>query len=341
MPSAMLLHITVLSGSAMGRELRISAPGLVGREPRYQPVLLLTDSSVSRRHALFSNQEGRWQVQDLGSANGTLLNGELLPANQPTALGARGRLLVGGEEGVLLEYKTIEASGELRLDPGRSGSPPLDEPATEELFLGNGGLPSLFDTASTPRSTLTPEEDEEPKTLPPPHRRKPPRATERLSDTRDPLPEPPAYQAPPALVQRMAELEQREASLRAELEQERARRQDVEARAQKLKAHYDEARKRLQAREQLAARMKVELEEARERLGSAPRGPAAGPSSGQRLLAQRALAVCQEFARTLEQLDSAVVRDDPTGVAQRALARAVARLGDMRTLLERLGQDAS
>jgi hypothetical protein len=36
---------------------------------------VLTDMTVSRRHALIDPRDGRWFVSDLGSANGTLVNG--------------------------------------------------------------------------------------------------------------------------------------------------------------------------------------------------------------------------------------------------------------------------
>ena len=35
----------------------------------------IADSTVSRRHSMFVNRQGRWFIEDLGSANGTYLNG--------------------------------------------------------------------------------------------------------------------------------------------------------------------------------------------------------------------------------------------------------------------------
>lgn len=39
--------------------------------------IVLSDSNVSRRHAELRNEGGRWQLADLGSTNGTLVNGKL------------------------------------------------------------------------------------------------------------------------------------------------------------------------------------------------------------------------------------------------------------------------
>ena len=46
---------------------------MVGRESRNLP---LTDNTVSRRHAELKPEDGEWQLFDLGSANGTYINGQ-------------------------------------------------------------------------------------------------------------------------------------------------------------------------------------------------------------------------------------------------------------------------
>lgn len=43
-------------------------------------------TEVSRRHARFLTQDGRWFIVDLGAVNGTFLEGEKLPAQQPIPL---------------------------------------------------------------------------------------------------------------------------------------------------------------------------------------------------------------------------------------------------------------
>ena len=46
---------------------------IVGRDPRCD--LVLTLPSVSRRHARLAFRDGSWVIQDLGSRNGTVVNG--------------------------------------------------------------------------------------------------------------------------------------------------------------------------------------------------------------------------------------------------------------------------
>ncbi len=54
---------------------------IIGR--RSASDIVLSDLSVSRRHAELCRVDGRWQVRDLGSSGGTLLDGRKLTSQQP------------------------------------------------------------------------------------------------------------------------------------------------------------------------------------------------------------------------------------------------------------------
>lgn len=56
-------------------------------------IALASDSTVSQLHARLFRKEGRLYVEDLGSTNGTFVNGK--PVTRPTELRARDRLQVG------------------------------------------------------------------------------------------------------------------------------------------------------------------------------------------------------------------------------------------------------
>ncbi len=49
--------------------------------------LALADGSLSRNHARLDREDGRWVLRDLGSTNGTYLNGELVGSPTPVQLG--------------------------------------------------------------------------------------------------------------------------------------------------------------------------------------------------------------------------------------------------------------
>lgn len=68
-----MLKLVVLQGVDAGRLFEVVAQtATVGRG---QGDISLRDPSVSRRHARLVHGEGRWRLEDLGSANGTAVNG--------------------------------------------------------------------------------------------------------------------------------------------------------------------------------------------------------------------------------------------------------------------------
>lgn len=80
----------------------------VGRNASCQ--LALDDPLVSRRHALFEVRNATVVVEDLGSRNGVIVNGERI--ERPRALAAGDRVLIGSQELILI----VEARGETRGD---------------------------------------------------------------------------------------------------------------------------------------------------------------------------------------------------------------------------------
>jgi DNA-binding NtrC family response regulator len=77
--------LVVVAGRDEGREVALDGDVEVGSDPACD--LVLSDPSVSRRHASFSSAGGRILVKDLGSRNGTFLGGARL-AQAEVPLGA-------------------------------------------------------------------------------------------------------------------------------------------------------------------------------------------------------------------------------------------------------------
>jgi pSer/pThr/pTyr-binding forkhead associated (FHA) protein len=57
------------------------AAAMVGRDPS-GAVVLVHDAEVSRRHAVIERLPVGWSVRDLGSRNGTAVNGERILASR-------------------------------------------------------------------------------------------------------------------------------------------------------------------------------------------------------------------------------------------------------------------
>jgi 6-phosphogluconolactonase (cycloisomerase 2 family) len=84
------MRLHVVYGPAQGRELELGDELLIGREGEN----LGGDPKLSARHAVVRRAGGGWTIEDLGSANGTLVNGALLDA--PRALAPGDRIETGG-----------------------------------------------------------------------------------------------------------------------------------------------------------------------------------------------------------------------------------------------------
>lgn len=82
------------------RDIPLSGGRLViGRSPRVD--VTLDGAHVSRQHAeLTCDASGTWWVRDLGSVNGTIVNGVVLARPQALALGDRIEI-----EGMVLLYR--------------------------------------------------------------------------------------------------------------------------------------------------------------------------------------------------------------------------------------------
>ncbi|MEM9588353.1 MAG: FHA domain-containing protein [Planctomycetota bacterium] len=82
------------NGDRRGERVEInSSPMRIGRHESCQ--LVLESSRISRQHAAIVLDESAVFISDLGSRNGTAVNGKLIPANQPRRLWHRDKLQVG------------------------------------------------------------------------------------------------------------------------------------------------------------------------------------------------------------------------------------------------------
>jgi two-component system, NtrC family, sensor kinase len=80
-----VLTLLVLQGPDKGRRFELpDEPALVGRESRSLP---LTDNTVSRRHAELLPDSGAWVLKDLGSSNGSYVNGARVTTRHSLKLG--------------------------------------------------------------------------------------------------------------------------------------------------------------------------------------------------------------------------------------------------------------
>jgi ABC-2 type transport system ATP-binding protein len=118
--------LVFVGGQRAGSEVPVGGQVVVGRDAGAADVALDEDPEVSRRHATFSRTGAGLTVQDLGSTNGTFVNGERV--TRATALNAGDRVQLGG---TVIE---VQLSGETVVEPAI-------EPADRAPAPGAGALP--------------------------------------------------------------------------------------------------------------------------------------------------------------------------------------------------------
>jgi hypothetical protein len=105
-PSGALAALALTAGPRSGEELVVDRPVLtLGRGAGCD--LILDDDSVSARHARLEWEVGGWRITDLGSVNGTAVEGMTLAPETPTPLPLGSTLRVGG---VRLRFHAVEGA---------------------------------------------------------------------------------------------------------------------------------------------------------------------------------------------------------------------------------------
>jgi len=94
--------------------------------------IVVYDAEVSRRHAQISLQEGRYIIEDLGSTNGTFVNGRRV--NSPVPL-HNGDVIEMGEAARIIFSSTADPVGETVARPDEV--PELDKTMADPAGMGN------------------------------------------------------------------------------------------------------------------------------------------------------------------------------------------------------------
>ncbi|MGD9694166.1 MAG: FHA domain-containing protein [Thermoleophilia bacterium] len=128
----MAIVIEVVEGPDAGRQAPLDRSLVVGRDPAAD--LVLGDSRVSRRHVRIDPRPDGAMVEDLGSANGTLVGGR--PAHGPIAVSAGADVQVGV---TVLQLRTAD---EVAAEPSlaRPVPPALRTPEAPPRYVPEGAL---------------------------------------------------------------------------------------------------------------------------------------------------------------------------------------------------------
>eukprot|EP00475_Leptophrys_vorax_P020754 TRINITY_DN28489_c0_g1_i2.p1 TRINITY_DN28489_c0_g1~~TRINITY_DN28489_c0_g1_i2.p1 ORF type:complete len:119 (+),score=3.71 TRINITY_DN28489_c0_g1_i2:102-458(+) len=117
----MQARLKVLHDKANVKHVKLLPVTLIGRSTECN--LKIASSQVSRTHCRITLGTDSVFVEDLGSANGTIVDGQLLPPHQPTAIAPGASIIVGPAE-FQIDYV---ASTSATMVLSRSGIPPQPE----------------------------------------------------------------------------------------------------------------------------------------------------------------------------------------------------------------------
>jgi pSer/pThr/pTyr-binding forkhead associated (FHA) protein len=120
------VELFVVDGPDQGRSFALGPQSVVGRDPT--AAINLVDEEISRRHALISVDEARATVEDLGSSNGTFVDGRQITDETELLPGQRMRV---GQ--TIVELRTVAGAGD-----------PENLPATKVPLPDLGEPPARF-----------------------------------------------------------------------------------------------------------------------------------------------------------------------------------------------------
>ena len=153
----MTTPLEIIEGPDAGRLVEVSSELIIGRDPGAD--VTLHDSQVSRRHARISLDAGGLIVEDLGSSNGTFLNGTEIYAR--TRFDPGDELLIGTTVLQLPAEHAREVSGVLPVPPGLAkpaGRPDFVERLVDQPAAAGPSreLESLLDRRVRAQAKLAP-----------------------------------------------------------------------------------------------------------------------------------------------------------------------------------------
>ena len=117
-------QLVMRSGSTPGKTFELTGKDIIiGRDPAND--IAINDPEVSRKHARLSAQAGGYILEDLGSTNGTFVNGTRLMG--PHVLQPGELIMFADNASMVYEEIRIDQDATIISDPSVTAVPPLQE----------------------------------------------------------------------------------------------------------------------------------------------------------------------------------------------------------------------
>ncbi len=160
------VKLVVLGGKHPGQEIAVQGPEfLVGRAPECK--LRPNSDMVSRRHCMISIADGRVTIRDLGSRNGTLVNGEKIAGEHELRTGEKIKIgplefevhlstSIGGKKKPKVHNVQEAAARTVEAAKPRDNEPDISDWLNEEEDEGDTKNKKLPTTSAAPSTTEKP-----------------------------------------------------------------------------------------------------------------------------------------------------------------------------------------
>jgi ABC-2 type transport system ATP-binding protein len=127
MPAVPQLTLAIIEGREAERELAVTTVAVIGRDPGVD--LVITDSDVSARHASVTPLDAGFTIEDLGSTNGTFVNGRRITAAHE--VGPGDRIQLGG---TVLEVRgEVAPAAPAAPDPAQAAFPAVQVTRVKQI----------------------------------------------------------------------------------------------------------------------------------------------------------------------------------------------------------------
>ena len=153
--------LRIIAGKDTGTRIPLASPPVTIGRANDNRVVLPPETGASRHHAELTENDGRWSVSDLGSLNGTYVNGERIEWPRVLHLGDQIKI---ASEVMVFEDGTSNigstdahsTSAAAPTQPGRNAPPPRSEPSPV-VIDGNPADPQVAQETAAQLRVLVPK----------------------------------------------------------------------------------------------------------------------------------------------------------------------------------------
>jgi MoxR-like ATPase len=143
--------LTITAGKDIGKRIALDSPPVTIGRSRDNRIILSSETGASRHHAEITEDDGKWSVRDLGSMNGTYLNGERI--EWPRVLRPGDKIKIAGD--VMVFEGDSKPKGKAAKTDSGNGNATGEKSGAPTVNLG-GNAPEVAEETAAQLRVLIP-----------------------------------------------------------------------------------------------------------------------------------------------------------------------------------------